>query len=567
MKQIIFFLFLISSYSLQAQKTYTITGDNFSQKYLDEVLSKISENDTLILEKILSETSLFFENLDFSMLSIKNSNISQIEIVDCKIDDISLEGITYSMLWLGIESCLLNNLIIKDISSHCLISIIDNKIKNSIVLYQINHNQAHVVLDGNIFYRSSEFIRLYGEHKFMPIPFDIVLSDIQILTLSNNKEKVEYYQEYIEFGPTYNIQQSNINTFRWYKDSLSNLKLNLTKVMDNLIICDVDIKENVLIYQSILPLHNSEISWRTFSKKIGTRLSLYGYDFDKDITYQSYNNFADINSYWVYIKTLYQFYNIFKLKGDQESANMCYVEIKEAETAYFKHLLKTEGGFENRLNYYLNLFLKHFAEYGTNPVRSIQISMWVILIFGSFYFFTYSDWDRINRQFFIEKSNQLIKYFTSEQKLEDFYSESYKEDMLSYEAFKKNLKEKRSEVPFFFVLLMKPLYFLSIIKHKLNAWMYRRVEILKGRWVDLKRWKKLTVGTTVFIWSIVYLAYLAAVRGLNSIVLSINTFSTLGFGDIPVRGLARYVAILEGFLGWFLLTIFSVSLISQILQS
>ena len=64
-----------------------------------------------------------------------------------------------------------------------------------------------------------------------------------------------------------------------------------------------------------------------------------------------------------------------------------------------------------------------------------------------------------------------------------------------------------------------------------------------------------------------YFVYLFALRSLNSIMLSINTFSTLGFGDIPVKGIMRYVAIIEGFLGWFLLSIFSVSLISQILQS
>jgi len=66
---------------------------------------------------------------------------------------------------------------------------------------------------------------------------------------------------------------------------------------------------------------------------------------------------------------------------------------------------------------------------------------------------------------------------------------------------------------------------------------------------------------------IVYLLYLGVIRALNSVMLSINTFSTLGFGDIPVKGFSRYIAILEGFLGWFLLSIFSVSLISQILQN
>ena len=52
---------------------------------------------------------------------------------------------------------------------------------------------------------------------------------------------------------------------------------------------------------------------------------------------------------------------------------------------------------------------------------------------------------------------------------------------------------------------------------------------------------------------------------LNAITLSLNSFVTLGFGNIPTHGLARYITILEGFIGWFLLSIFTVSLINQVL--
>jgi len=37
-------------------------------------------------------------------------------------------------------------------------------------------------------------------------------------------------------------------------------------------------------------------------------------------------------------------------------------------------------------------------------------------------------------------------------------------------------------------------------------------------------------------------------------------------GEIPIKGLPRYLAIIQGFIGWFMLTIFSVSLISQLLN-
>ncbi|MEO9966959.1 MAG: hypothetical protein ABJF11_14270 [Reichenbachiella sp.] len=52
---------------------------------------------------------------------------------------------------------------------------------------------------------------------------------------------------------------------------------------------------------------------------------------------------------------------------------------------------------------------------------------------------------------------------------------------------------------------------------------------------------------------------------INAITLSINSFVTLGFGSIPTNGFARYLCIIEGFIGWFLLSIFSVALINQVL--
>ena len=52
---------------------------------------------------------------------------------------------------------------------------------------------------------------------------------------------------------------------------------------------------------------------------------------------------------------------------------------------------------------------------------------------------------------------------------------------------------------------------------------------------------------------------------INALTLSLNAFTTLGFGNIPTKGLARYLTIIQGFVGWFLLGLFSVSLINQVL--
>lgn len=68
-----------------------------------------------------------------------------------------------------------------------------------------------------------------------------------------------------------------------------------------------------------------------------------------------------------------------------------------------------------------------------------------------------------------------------------------------------------------------------------------------------------------FLATLGFVAYSGFIHVLNALTLSLNAFTTLGFGDIPTHGAARYVTIVQGFIGWFLLTIFSVSLIHQVL--
>jgi hypothetical protein len=65
--------------------------------------------------------------------------------------------------------------------------------------------------------------------------------------------------------------------------------------------------------------------------------------------------------------------------------------------------------------------------------------------------------------------------------------------------------------------------------------------------------------------SIIKTILLLALSLINAITLSLNSFVTLGFGNIPTHGLARYVCIIQGFIGWFLLSLFTVALINQVL--
>lgn len=50
----------------------------------------------------------------------------------------------------------------------------------------------------------------------------------------------------------------------------------------------------------------------------------------------------------------------------------------------------------------------------------------------------------------------------------------------------------------------------------------------------------------------------------NAITLSLNALVTLGLGEIPAKGAAKYVTVVQRFFGWFLLSIFTISLVNQL---
>ena len=385
-------------------------------------------------------------------------------------------------------------------------------------------------------------------------------------------EAVDVFSEndsvYLSIGDPLGLPSSLSSLTINYCNFESSVKANHLNITDVFELKESSIK-NISLFKTTLPHYsNVNVKWEELRNKLqlnNPEHSIGGAN--NNYKGESQDELSDVYSYDDLMSVYNMFFSIYKDRGDLASANGCFIEMKDLETRRLKYLYETKGGSTNYLNYQLNKFLRFFALYGTSPVRSVQISGWIILIFGGFYFFFHSNWDNINRKYLIVRAEKLIGYFTSNNKLEDFYSETHKQDIITYEGFKEQLKGNKSRVPFFFMLFLKPLYWLSILKYKWNIWIYRRIEFLKGSWSDLSKSKKVSFGFFTFLFILLYGSYLILIRSMNSLILSVNTFTTLGFGDIPVTGISRYVAIIEGFLGWFLLSIFSVSLISQILQN
>ena len=434
----------------------------------------------------------------------------------------------------------------------------------------------------NLWLKNSEFHKLYIDkvtvsnrlllagNKHFPVELDSTKEQTGIAISNSNIGELAFesgefpHREESRYYRGINIKTTDINYLKLNHVDVNGIHLDQVSVTKGFSVDSTVFRKFVSIDGLLFPKENTNFSWKYVS---GNKLSLYD-----EVLKDKYNAMGDVqlsNEYQFNdLLSIYKsFFDIYQTRGDRVSSNACYVEMKDIETRRLNYLYRTEGSMKNYFNWRLNQFLKYFCEYGTSPVRSLIISMWVILGFAVLYLFTYSDWDKINRSFLVKKYRKMMQYFRSEQKLEDFYSEKHKEEFKDYGDFKTELEEGKIELPFLFRLLGKPLYNLSLAHHKLMQWLYRKTEILSGRWVDLRPAQKFYIGTVVTVAVGSYLVFLIFLRTLNSLFLSINTFSTLGFGDIPVKGIARYLAILEGFIGWFLLSIFSVSLISQILQN
>ena len=356
---------------------------------------------------------------------------------------------------------------------------------------------------------------------------------------------------------------------------MENLEVTNCPLVRSFVLMDAEVSRNLLFHNIpniellmlshfTFPKLHTNMSWEMIDNGRISVQRVHGkkpYRCSTDEDLQSSVDYSNL------ISTYNGLYAMYKTRGDRRSANGCYVEMKDIETRRLGYLCGTKGGKENYFNWRLNQFLKLFCDYGTSPIKSLIMSLYVVFGFAGFYFFFYSDWDRISRKFLVDRYRNMMQWFLTEQSTEDFYSELHREDIVAYQTFKTVLDEGRIRLPLYFRWLGTPLYRLSLLHHNISAWFYRRTEILSGTWDEQSQGRQRYVALVSGIGVAGYIIYLLAIRSINSLFLSINTFSTLGFGEIPVRGISRYMTILEGFIGWFLLSIFSVSLISQILQN
>ena len=317
--------------------------------------------------------------------------------------------------------------------------------------------------------------------------------------------------------------------------------------------------------QSSFPPSETQFSFKQLK---GHKICLYdrGVPFmgisDSELTDTVKDNIDNFNEL---ISVYNEFYNIYRNRGDHTSANACYVEVKDIETHRLYYFYKKTPNPKNWFEWQLNEFLKVSCAYGTDPALAILYAWDIILWFAIIYFFFPSDTDNLKLKSILAFLNKTRNYFQTNKNTLDLWQKVRYLKLRQLSTLKNEYLIPKT-LPNITKWLAYPVFCLLVIHYKLERYYLKRIDISPEEWTETKYkigfWRRFLV-TLGFI---AFLSWGLFIRILNAFALSLNAFITMGFGEIRAVGISRYLAVLQGAIGWTLLTIFSASLISQILQ-
>lgn len=313
----------------------------------------------------------------------------------------------------------------------------------------------------------------------------------------------------------------------------------------------------------------SFIEWENLRHKLST-FELF--DSRKQFPFDSIEYLADSDSALEQTRNfnrLVQIYsdlkNLYRIQGNLSDANELEVLVGDLRLKRFEYLYRKEADLKSFFNWKMNAFMKEFSAYGTDPVISIIYSLRIILFFALFYLFFHNRWNKETRGQLGKRLKLLLNYFRSSEDLVVHYEKEMKERNEKDRELARAYERSANKVPPFFLRLTEFYFNYLNLKPRARRALLKRLEFMSGSWINLSAKRKFWVAHSLSVWFGLYLLWYVASNILNAIALSVNAFTTLGFGYIPTEGISRYVLILEGFLGWVMMSIFSVTLISQLI--
>ncbi len=314
--------------------------------------------------------------------------------------------------------------------------------------------------------------------------------------------------------------------------------------------------------RTLVNWENSFVPYEQFKSNLGSYLNDSTTYFG--ITTKELSNETE----YKHLKSHYDaFYKMYSDKKDKESANACYIALKDLETRKLAYNYQHKNdSFKAYLNWKLNVFLRYFCDYGTDPVKALEKSVYWVLVFAFLYVIFPSEKDYLHKSILMPKLQRWASYLKKEEGFSELEDAKRQEKIMALERFREELKNTEDKIPTVLSIFSKPLYASTILYYKLHKWFIHKIDFTQGRWSGLSKKKMFFVSMGIFFYLLAFVLWGIIMRGVNALTLSLNCFITLGYGEISATGIARYLAVLEGMFGWFLLTIFSVSLIGQILN-
>ncbi|MDX2061691.1 MAG: hypothetical protein SFY70_01375 [Bacteroidia bacterium] len=252
--------------------------------------------------------------------------------------------------------------------------------------------------------------------------------------------------------------------------------------------------------------------------------------------------------------------------GDLQSANAAFVDIKKLQTDKLAYDYAKAPTLHVYFSLQMNRFLGFFCDYGTNPAKALVYAFYVVLLFAGVYALFPSVPDNLMRRRWLPYYQNLLRYLTETTRLPDLQGERIAGRLAGLEQFRTALAAHTDDMPRLLRWLGMRLYRWASLSYRFRRWLYQKADVLPVTWQHLTRLQRLSVSFRLSAYTFLFLFWGLCMRLINALALSLNAFVTLGYGEIQARGVSRYLAVVEGVCGWLLLSIFSVSLISQLLQ-
>ena len=364
-----------------------------------------------------------------------------------------------------------------------------------------------------------------------------------------------------------NLHSSQFNSFHLI-NSTADVPINFSNsfITNQFSVHHCNFKGKVLAEALNFSTGNAKLEWSSFANN---KIAVYDIEEKRFLSGDVLPLIKDDFYFNTLISTYALFYTTYRQQGNRLSANACYREWKDVETAYLAHMKNSRDDFQLYFNWLMNVFLRVFCDYGTNPIKSMVWSFYVMIAFALFYFFFPKQSGIYQNETLRSKIKNLSKWFTEQKSLQHIFTETKQTpdpSLIEESDLREFIATNKKTLPVYYWFLGGRWLSLSLLYYKLELSVLLAFSRLIDSWRTKNAFLK-SLASISFLFMLISMTLINIfMRLIDSLTTSLNAFSTLGFGDIPVRGVAKYLAVLEGFIGWFLLSIFSVSLISQIIQ-